>query len=82
MSKFDINKYRQNIGKLYKIKGGQKHRFITPTGNTDDLFVILRVVFDPEVGDTASYGLALPHDMREECFWDCRRFHEHYEEIA
>jgi hypothetical protein len=26
--------------------------------------------------------LALPHDMREDCFWDCRRFHQHYEEVA
>lgn len=82
MSKFDINKYRQNIGKLYKIKDESREVIITPTVNPDDLFIIVRVVFDPEVGDTASYALALPHDMREDCFWDCWRFHQHYEEVA
>lgn len=79
---FDIEDYRKNIGKLYRIKDGHKDKFITPTGDSDDLFVVLRVVFDPEVGDTATYALGLPQNLREDCFWDCRLFHKHYEEVA
>ena len=80
MPKFDIEKYRANIGKLYKMREGST--IFSLSDDKDDIVIIIGVVFDPEVGDVASYELALPEDMRGEYYWDCRRFHREYEEVA